>query len=84
MSRSGVFYVIKAMEGVASGTAPAGAARASARREIDREVPAGARPDGSPSSRVRRVLAAVYHGIVGAPGRAARGRRRLGGAAQAD
>jgi hypothetical protein len=82
MSRSGVFYVIKAMEGVASGTSPAGAARASARPEVDREVPAAARPN-SPS-RVRRVLAAVYHGIAGAPGRAARGRRRLGGAAQAD
>jgi len=82
MSRSGVFYVVKAMERTAAGTAATEASRAPARQAVKRE--AAARPDGSASSLVRRVLAAVQHSIGGAPGTTGRGRHRLGGAARAD
>ena len=83
MSRSGVFYVVKAMERTAAGTAATEASRAPARQAVKREA-AAARPDGSASSLVRRVLAAVQHSIGGAPGTTGRGRHRLGGAARAD
>ena len=78
MSRSAVFYVVKAMERTAAGT---DAPRVPAGQAVDREAPA--RPDGSAYSLVRRVLAAVQHSI-GGPGTAARGRRRPGRAARAD
>jgi hypothetical protein len=84
MSRSGVFYVVKAMERTVAGTAATDARRVPARHAADREAAAGARPDGSTSSVVRRMLAAVRRGIGGAPGTAGRSRRRLGGAARAD
>jgi hypothetical protein len=84
MSRSGVFYVIKAMERTAAGTAAAGAPRVPARQAVDREAAAAARPDGSTASLMRRVLAAVQHSVGVEPGAAGRGRRRLGGAARAD
>ena len=83
MSRSGVFYVVRAMQRTAAGTAAAGAARAPARQALDREA-AAARPDGGTVSFVRRVLAAVQRSVGVAPGAVGRRRRRLGGAARAD
>jgi hypothetical protein len=80
MSRSGVYYAVKAMERAAAGTA---AADVPARRAVAREATA-ARPEGGISYRAWRVLAAMRHGIGGAPAKAGRGRRRLGGAARAD
>jgi len=84
MSRSGVFYVVKAMERTAAGTAAAGAARMPARQAGDREAAAAARPDGSTASLIRRLLAVVQRSVGVAQGAAARSRRRLGGAARAD
>jgi len=81
MSRSGFYYVVKAMERTAAG---ADAPRAPARQPADREPTAGARSDGRSSSLARRMLAAVQRGIGGAPGPAGRGRRSVGGAARAD
>ena len=84
MSRSGVFYAVKAMERTAAGTAAACAAREPARQAGDREADAAARPDGSTASLIQRVLAVVQHSVGVVPGAAGRGRRRLGGAARAD
>jgi len=81
MSRSGVYYAVKAMERAAAGTA---GADVPARRAVAGEATAVARPEGGISYRARRVLAAMRHGIGGAPAKAGRGRRRLGGAARAD
>jgi hypothetical protein len=83
MPRSGVFYVVKAMERTVAGSAAADAPRVPAGRAADRDA-AAARPDGSASSLVRRVRAAVQRSIGGAAGTADRGRRRVGGAARAD
>ncbi len=84
MSRSGVFYVVKAMERTVAGTAAADAPPVPARPAADRGAAAAARPDGRTSSLVRRLLTAVQHRIGRAPGATGRGRRRLGGAARAD
>jgi hypothetical protein len=84
MSRSGVFYVVKAMERTVAGTAAADAPAVPARHVVDRAAAAAAQPDGSTTSLVRRVLAAVQHSFGVAPGAAGRHRRRLGGAARAD
>jgi hypothetical protein len=84
MSRSGAYYVVKAMERTAAGTPAAGAPRGPAPRAAVRDAPAAARSDGGRPSLVGRMLAAVRGGIDGAPGRGARGRRRVGGAAQPD
>jgi len=84
MSRSGVYYVVKAMERTAVGTAAAGAARVPARHAGDRQAAAAARPDGSTASLIRRLLAVVQHSVGIAPGAPARGRRRLGSSARAD
>jgi hypothetical protein len=83
MSRSGVFYVVKAMERTVAGTGANDAPRVPARPAVDREA-AAARPDGSAPSFLRRVLAAVRHSPGGAPGSVGRGRRAVGGAARAD
>jgi hypothetical protein len=83
MSRSGVFYVVKAMERTVAGTAAADAPPVPAGRAVDCEATA-ARPDGSAPSFVRRVLAAVQHSLGGAPGRTGRTRRAVRGAAEAD
>jgi len=77
MSRSGVYYAVKAMERTAAGAAAAGVAGRPARR-------AGARPEGSIVSLRRRVLAAIHLGTGGARHRARHGSRSLSGAAQAD
>jgi len=80
MSRSGVFYVVKAMEQAAAGDAPG----VPAGRAADHQAAAAAaHPDGSTWSFVRRSLAAVRDRIGGAAGRADQG-RPLGGAARAD
>ena len=76
MSRSGVYYAVKAMERVAAGAAADGVAGRPARRAV-------ARPEGIVSLR-RRVLAAIQRGTGGARSGARRDSRRLGGAAQAD
>jgi hypothetical protein len=55
MSRSGVFYAVKAMERPAAGDAPG----VPAKRAADHQVAAAAHPDGSTWSFVRRVLAAL-------------------------
>jgi len=80
MSRSAVFYVVKAMERTVAG---AGAPPARAGQAVDREAGA-ARPGGSTSALVRRMLAAVRHSIGGAAGATSRGRRPLGGTVRAD
>ena len=79
MSRSGVFYAVKAMERAAAGDAP----RVAAKPAADHQTAAAARPGESTSSLARRVLAAVRDRIGAAPGRAGQD-RPLGGAAQAD
>jgi hypothetical protein len=80
MSRSGALYVISAIEQAAAGGGPG----VPARRAADHQVIAAGRPGGNMLSRARRMLAAVQRGTGGAHGRAGRGRRRLGAAAQAD
>ena len=55
MARSGLFYVVKAMERTVAGAAVADAPRVPARQADDRK-PVAARPDRSTSSRVRRML----------------------------
>jgi hypothetical protein len=82
MPRSGVFYAVKAMERTAAGTPAAGAPGSPARRAADPHTPSTGRADGGISSRVRQVLTAMHHS--GAARRAARGRRRLRGAARAE
>jgi hypothetical protein len=79
MSRSGVFYAVKAMERTAAGDAP----RVPAGRAADHQAAAAAHRDGSTWSFVRRVLAAARYRIGGAAGRVGQG-RPLGGAARAD
>jgi hypothetical protein len=68
MSRSGVFYVVKAMERTAAGTAAGGAARVPARQTGDREAAATARRNGGTASLIRRVVAAVQRSVGVAPG----------------
>jgi len=84
MSRSGFFYVVKAMERVAAGTAAHGVPDVPARRAVARQAPSSARTEGSIVSLRRRVLAAVHLPVGSARERADQGSRRLGGAAQAD
>jgi hypothetical protein len=79
MSRSGVFYVVKAMERTAAGTTNAGPSR---KRPSDLDVPEAVRVYGATPSFGRRVLAAVSRGIVSVPGKTAH--RRLGRAVRAD
>ena len=81
MSRSGVYYAVKAMERAAANTAADGVP---ARRAAARQAPAAARSDRSNSSLMRRVLAVAHLGMGGVRGKAARDGRRLGGAARAD
>jgi hypothetical protein len=79
MSRSGVFYAVKAMERTAAGDAPG----VPAGQAADRQAAASAQPHGSTWSLVRRVLAAVHDRLGGAAGRVGRD-RPLGSAARAD
>jgi hypothetical protein len=80
MSRSGAFYVIKAMEG-----SPASGGRGvPGRRAADHRPPAAGRRNGSLISLLQRVLAVVRRNTSGTQGRTGRDRHRLGGAAPAD
>ena len=79
MSRSGVFYAVKAMERAAAGDAP----RAPVKPTADHQAAAATRPGENTSSLARRVLAALRDRIGATPGRAGQG-RPLGGAARAD
>ena len=79
MSRSGLFYVVVAMERAAAGTTPAGPPR---RRADDDDAPETIRAHGGTPSLMRRVLAAVSRSIGGAPGKTAH--RRPGRAVRAD
>jgi hypothetical protein len=81
MSRSGVFYAIKAMERVAAGADAPGVAPEGA---VANDARAAASPDGSASSIVLRVLEAIPHSLGWAAGLAGRGRPRQGRAARAD
>jgi hypothetical protein len=76
MSRSGVFYAVKAMERTAAGDAAAGPPGTIARQAVDRT--ATGRPDGGVSSRIQHVLAIMRPGSGASS--AGRGRRRLRGA----
>jgi hypothetical protein len=84
MSRSGVYYAVKAMERVAAGTAADGGPDGRARRAVARPAPAAARPASRTVSWRRRLLAAVHLRMGGARGGARHGSRRLGSAARAD
>jgi hypothetical protein len=79
MSRSASFYVVKAMERAAAGTATASPTR---ERPADVDAPEAVHGHSSTPSLVRRVFAAVSGGIGSAPGRTAH--RRLGRAVRAD
>jgi hypothetical protein len=84
MSRSGVFYAVKAMERVAAGTAVDGVPGVPTSRGVVRQASAGARPEGRIFFLVRWVLAGMRPGMGGVAGRAGQGGRRLGRAARAD
>ena len=79
MSRSAAFYVVKAMERAAAGTATASPPRG---RPADLDAPETVRGHRSAPSLGRRVLAAVSRSIGGAPGKTAQ--RRPGRAVRAD
>jgi len=79
MSRSAAFYVVKAMERTAMGTATASPSR---RRPDDLDAPEAIRSRAGTPSLVRRVLAAVSRSIGSARGKTAQ--QRLGGAVRAD
>jgi hypothetical protein len=79
MSRSGIFYAVKAMERTATGDTPGlPGGRAAGHKAV-----AAAHPDGSTWSFARRMLSAVRDRIGGAAGRVGQD-RPLGGAARAD
>jgi hypothetical protein len=82
MSRSAVFYVVKAMERAAAGTTPASPPPAPRRRADDHDAPETIRAHGNTPSFLRRVFAAVTRGTGGAPGKARQ--RRLGRAVRTD
>jgi len=80
MSRSGAFYVIKAMDGHAAG----GGRGVPGKRAADHRDPAADRADGTMFLLVQRALAVLRRNIGGAHGRTGRGRHRLGGATPTD
>jgi hypothetical protein len=82
MSRSAVFYVVKAMERAAAGTTPASPPPAPRRRADDHDAPETIRAHGNTPSFLHRIFAAVTRGTGGAPGKA--DRRRPGRAVRAD
>jgi len=82
MSRSGSFYVVKAMERAAAGTTTASSSRVPLVQADDHGAPETIRSHGDGPSLVRRVFAAVSRGIRGAPDQT--GHRRLGRAVRAD
>jgi hypothetical protein len=84
MSRSGVFYAIKAMERVAAGATGADAPDVAPGRAVANDTRAPASPDGSNSSIVLGVLDAMPHSLGWAVGIIGRGRPRLGRTARVD
>jgi hypothetical protein len=82
MSRSGSFYVVKAMERAAVGATTASSSRVPPGRADDHDAPETIRAYGDRRSLVRRAFAAVSRRIGGAPDQT--GRRRLGRAVRAD
>jgi hypothetical protein len=84
MSRSGVFFVVKAMERAAAGTTTASRPPVSPSRADDHGAPDAIRVHGGSPSLWQRISAAVRHGPGAAPGKPGWGRRRLGRAARAD
>jgi hypothetical protein len=84
LSRSGVFYAIKAMERVATGTTGADAPGVAPGGAVAHDARAAASPDGSASSVTLRVLDAIRHSLGRAVGIVGRGRPRLGRAARVD
>jgi hypothetical protein len=84
MSRTGLFYVVKAMERAAAGTTEASPPPVPARRSDGHDVPEALRARGAGRSLRQWISAAVRHGTGGAPRHSGWGRRRLGRAARAD
>jgi hypothetical protein len=84
MSRTGLFYVVKAMERAATGTTEASRPPVPPRRSDGHDMPEALRARGAGLSRWQRLSAAVRHGSGGAPRYIGWGRRRLGRAARAD
>jgi hypothetical protein len=82
MSRSGVFYVAKAMERAAAGTTTASQSRVPRGQANDHDAPETIRAHGDSPSLVRRVFAAVGRSIGSTPGQT--GRRGLGRAVRTD
>jgi hypothetical protein len=82
MSRSAVFYVVKAMERAAAGTTPASPPPALRRRADDHDAPETTRAHGETPSFLHRVFAAVTRRTGGTRGKA--GQRRPGRALRAD
>ena len=82
MSRSAVFYVVKAMERAAAGTTPASPSPVPRGRADDHDAPETTRAHGDTPSFLRRVIAAVTRGTGGTPSKA--GQRRPGRAIRAD
>jgi hypothetical protein len=68
--------IIRAADGTAAATVPPPAS--------DHDAPAVTSDHGKTTSILERLFAMVHHTTGGAPGGAGQGRRRLGGAAQAD
>jgi len=68
--------IIRAADGTAAATVPQPAS--------DHDAPAITRDQARTTSILERLFAMVHRGTGGAPGGAGHGRRRLGGAAQAD
>jgi hypothetical protein len=83
MSRSGVFYVVKAMERAAAGTATASTPQVPPGRADDHGAPDAIGVHGTPSF-WQRISAAVRPSTGAALGKPGWGRRRLGRAARAD
>ena len=84
MSRTGLFYVVKAMERAATGATEASRPPAPPRRSDGHDVPEALRARGVVPSLWQRLSAAVRHSTDGAPRHSGWGRRRLGRAARAD
>jgi hypothetical protein len=84
MSRSGVFYDVKALERVAAGTTGVDAPGVAPGGAVAHDARAAASPDGSASSIVLRVLDAMPHSLGWAVGIIGRGRPRLGSTARVD
>lgn len=84
MSRSGVFYAVKAMERVAAGATGSDAAGVAPGRAVANDARAAASSEGSASSIVLRLLGAIAHSLSWAVAIVGRGRPRLGRTARVD